>query len=94
LRYRLAETSVLQGNHQTAATILTALQQQDVDTALRAWVTLRLGNVHDLRGEHQAAQALYSQVQADTPARQLARRYLSHPFKPGRAKLKRPEETI
>lgn len=94
LRYRVAETSVLQGNHQTAATILTTLQQQDVDTALHTWVLLRLGNVHDLRGEHQAAQALYSQVRDDTLARQLARRYHAHPFKPGRAKLKKPEETI
>jgi tetratricopeptide (TPR) repeat protein len=43
LRYRLAETYVLQGNHDAARPLLRSLQSQDLDESLHAWITLRLG---------------------------------------------------
>ena len=55
----LAETYVLQRQPQAAAGLLRALQMQELSPTLRAWVELRLGNVHDLQGERQAAQAWY-----------------------------------
>ena len=58
LHYRVAETYVLQRQPQ-AAVLLRALQMQELSPTLRAWVELRLGNVHDLQGERQAAQAWY-----------------------------------
>jgi len=89
LHYRLAETYVLQREQlQDAIELLSALQDQDLSPALRAWVELRLGNVHDLWGEPQAAQAWYRSVQGDESAEALAHAYLTTPFTLARMELK------
>lgn len=81
LHYRLAETYVLQRQQlQDAVEFLRALQTQDLSPALRAWVELRLGNVHDLWGERQAAQAWYKGVKGDESAEALAQAYTTTPF--------------
>lgn len=89
LHYRLAETYVLQRQQlQDAVESLRALQTQEISPALRAWVELRLGNVHDLRGERQAAQAWYKDVKGDEGAEALAQAYLTTPFTPTQMALK------
>jgi tetratricopeptide (TPR) repeat protein len=89
LHYRLAETYVLQGEQlQDAIKFLRALQTQELSPALRAWVELRLGNVHDLRGERQAAQAWYKDVKGDEVAETLAQAYLTTPCTPPQMALK------
>lgn len=81
LHYRLAETYVLQGEQlQDAVELLKALQTQDLSPALRAWVELRLGNVHDWWGERQAAQAWYNGVKGDQVAEALAQAYTTIPL--------------
>ena len=54
---------MFQRQPQAAAGLLKTLQRQELSPTLRAWVELRLGNVHDLQGERQAAQAWYQGVQ-------------------------------
>jgi tetratricopeptide (TPR) repeat protein len=89
LHYRLAETYVLQrAQLQDAVGLLRALQTPDLSPPLRAWVELRLGNVHDLRGERQAAQAWYKGVQGDEVAEALAQLYMTTPFTPAQMELK------
>ena len=89
LQYRLAETYVLQREQlQQAVKSLTALRTQDLNPALRAWVDLRLGNVHDLRGERQAAQAWYREVKGDEDAEALAQSYMTLPFTLAQMELK------
>jgi hypothetical protein len=94
LRYRTAEISVLQGDHNTARELLQHLQTQDLDDTLRAWVMLRLGNLHDLQGDRQTARASYQRVVGDTKAQKLAARYLTTPFTQGEIVLKPLEEII
>jgi len=94
LHYRVAETYVFQQEVQTAAALLGALRRQALSPALRAWVELRLGNVHDLRGERQAAQAWYRGVQGDEDAKTLAQSYLQTPFTPARMHLKPLEQAV
>jgi len=94
LHYRVAETYVLQRQQlPDAVQTLRALQTQDLSPALRAWVELRLGNVHDLRGERQAAQAWYKGVQGDAVAAALAHSYMTTPFTPAQMALKPLEQT-
>lgn len=71
---------------------LKALQTQDLSPALRAWVELRLGNVHDWRGERQAAQAWYKDIQGDAIAEALAQAYMTTPFTPAQMDLKALEQ--
>lgn len=93
LHYRLAETYVWHKEQlQEAVGLLRALQTQDLSPPLRAWVELRLGNVHDLRGERQAAQAWYKGVQGDEVAEALARSYMTSPFTPAQMDLKPLEQ--
>jgi tetratricopeptide (TPR) repeat protein len=94
LHYRLAETYVLQRQPQAAAALLKALQMQELSPALRAWVELRLGNVHDLQGERQAAQAWYQGVQGDEQAEARARIYMATPFVPAQIDLKPLEQAV
>jgi tetratricopeptide (TPR) repeat protein len=94
LHYRLAETYVLQRQTQAAAEILKALQMQKLSPTLRAWVELRLGNVHDLRGERQAAQAWYQGVQGDELAEAHAHAYMATPFVPAQIDLKPLEQAV
>jgi tetratricopeptide (TPR) repeat protein len=94
LHYRLAETYVLQRQPQAAAEILKALQMQKLSPTLRAWVELRLGNVHDLRGERQAAQAWYQGVQGDELAEAHAHAYMARPFVPAQIDLKPLEQAV
>src|SRR5437764_7234424 len=75
LHYRLAETYVFQHQPQAAARLLRALQRQELSPTLRVWVELRLGNVHDLQGERQAAQARYQGVHGGEPAQTGAATY-------------------
>jgi len=93
-RYRLAETYVFQRQPQAAAALLMTLQRQALSPALRAWVELRLGNVHDLRGERQAAQAWYQGVQGDEQAEARARAYMTTPFMPAQIDLKPLEQAV
>ena len=67
---------------------------QALSPALRAWVELRLGNVHDLRGERQAAQAWYQGVQGDEQAEARARAYMTTPFMPVQIDLKPLEQAV
>ncbi len=93
LHYRLAETYVLQREQlQEAVGLLRALQTQDLSPALRAWVELRLGNVHDLQGERQAAQAWYKGVKGDEIAETLAQAYMAIPFTLAQMALKPLEQ--
>jgi len=94
LHYRLAETYVLQRQPQAAAGLLRALQMQELTPTLRAWVELRLGNVHDLQGERQAAQAWYQGVQGDEQAEARAHTYLATPFVPVQIDLKPLEQAV
>src|SRR5215813_2027977 len=94
LHYRLAETSVFQRQPQAAAVLLRALQMQPLSPELRAWVELRLGNVHDLQGEHQAAQAWYQGVQGDEQAEARAHAYMAAPFVPAPIDLKPLEQAV
>jgi tetratricopeptide (TPR) repeat protein len=94
LHYRLAETYVLQRQPQAAAGLLRALQTQELSPTLRAWVELRLGNVHDLRGERQAAQAWYQGVQGDEQAEARAHAYMARPFVPAQIDLKPLEQAV
>ena len=94
LHYRLAETYVLQRQPQAAAVLLRALQMQALSPALRAWVDLRLGNVHDLQGERQAAQLWYQGVQGDEQAEARAHTYMATPFMPAQIDLKPLEQAI
>jgi len=94
LRYRLAETYVLQGNHDAARPLLRSLQSQDLDETLHAWITLRLGNMHDLQGDHQTARAFYKRVAGDTRAQQLAEQYLDTPFNPSQIEVKPLDKII
>src|SRR5262245_11053260 len=93
LHYRVAETYVLQREQlQEAVGLLRALQTQDLSPPLRAWVELRLGNVHDLRGERQAAQAWYKGVRGDEIAEALAQACMTIPFTPAQMVLKPLEQ--
>jgi tetratricopeptide (TPR) repeat protein len=92
--YRVAETYVFQRQPQAAAALLRTLQPQALSPALRAWVELRLGNVHDLRGERRAAQAWYQGVQGDEQAEARARAYMTTPFRPVQIDLKPLEQAI
>jgi tetratricopeptide (TPR) repeat protein len=92
LHYRLAETYVFQRQPQVAAEILRVLQAQALSPALRAWVELRLGNVHDLQGERQAAQAWYRGVHGDEQAEARAHAYMALPFMPSQIDLKPLEQ--
>ena len=93
LHYRVAETYVLQREQlQEAVGLLRALQTQDLSPALRAWVELRLGNVHDLQGERQAAQAWYKGVKGDEIAEALAQAYMAIPFTLAQMALKPLEQ--
>ena len=93
LHYRLAETYVVQREQlQEAVGLLRALQTQDLSPALRAWVELRLGNVHDLQGERQAAQAWYKGVKGDEIAEALAQAYMAIPFTLAQMALKPLEQ--
>ena len=94
LHYRLAETYVFQRQPQAAAVLLRALQTQELHPTLRAWVELRLGNVHDLRGERQAAQAWYQGVQGDEQAEARAHVYRATPFVPAQIDLKPLEQAV
>jgi tetratricopeptide (TPR) repeat protein len=94
LHYRIAETYVLQGEHATALPLLSALQAQTLDEALRPWVYLRLGNVYDLRGERQLAYAYYQRVAGHDGVEELAARYVTTPFTPGQSAIKPPEKAI
>src|ERR671933_385464 len=94
LRYRLAETYVFQRQPHAAAGLLRALQMQELSPALRAWVELRLGNVHDLQGDRRAAQAWYQGVQGDEQAEARARVYMVTPFVPARIDLKPLEQAV
>src|SRR5262245_60386685 len=94
LHYRLAETYVLQRQPQAAARLLRALQTQELSPTLRAWVELRLGNVHDLQGERQAAQAWYQGVQGDEQAEARAQAYIATPFVPIQIDLKPFEQAV
>ena len=94
LHYRLAETYVLQRQPQAAAELLRSLQMQQLSPTLRAWVELRLGNVHDLQGERQAAQAWYQGVQGDGQAEARAHVYMAVPFVPVQIDLKPLEEAV
>jgi tetratricopeptide (TPR) repeat protein len=94
LHYRLAETYVLQRQPQVAAGLLRALQTQELSPTLRAWVELRLGNVHDLRGERQAALAWYQGVQGDEQAAARAHAYMAMPFVPAQIDLKPLEQAV
>jgi tetratricopeptide (TPR) repeat protein len=94
LHYRLAETYVLQRQPQAAAAILRTLQTQKLTSILRAWVELRLGNVHDLRGERQAAQAWYQGVHGDELAEAHAHAYMARPFVPAQIDLKPLEQAV
>jgi hypothetical protein len=67
---------------------------QELSPTLRAWVELRLGNVHDLQGERQAAQTWYQGVQGDEPAEARARAYIAAPFRPVQIDLKPLEQAI
>ena len=57
-----------------------------------AWVELRLGNVHDLRGDRQAAQAWYQGVTGDEQAETRAHAYMATPFTPVQIDLKPLEQ--
>ena len=94
LHYRLAETYVLQREQlqEAVGLLLRALQTQDLSPALRAWVELRLGNVHDLQGERQAAQAWYKGVKGDEIAETLAQAYMAIPFTLAQMALKPLEQ--
>ena len=94
LHYRLAETYVFQRQPQAAAVLLRALQMQALSPALRAWVELRLGNVHDLQGERQAAQTWYQGVQGDEQAEARAHAYMATPFVPAQIDLKPLEQAV
>src|SRR5262249_58208651 len=94
LHYRLAETYVLQRQPQAAAGLLRPLQMQQLSPTLRAWVELRLGNVHDLQGERQAAQAWYQGVQGDEQAEARAHAYMAAPFVPAQIDLKPLEQAV
>jgi tetratricopeptide (TPR) repeat protein len=94
LHYRLAETYVLQRQPQAAAELLRSLRLQQLSPTLRAWVELRLGNVHDLQGERQAAQAWYQGVQGDGQAEARAHAYMAMPFVPVQIDLKPLEEAV
>jgi tetratricopeptide (TPR) repeat protein len=94
LRYRLAETYVLQRQPQAAAGLLRSLHTQELSPELRAWVELRLGNVHDLQGERQAAQAWYQGVQGDEQAAARAHAYIAMPFVPTQIDLKPFEQAV
>ena len=94
LHYRVAETYMFHREPQAAAGLLAALRQQDLSPPLRAWVELRLGNVHDLQGERQAAQAWYRGVQGDAHAETLAHSYLVTPFTPTQKQLKPLEQAV
>src|SRR6266568_3999480 len=80
LHYRLAETYVFQRQPQAAAVLLRALQMQELSPALRAWVELRLGNVHDLQGERQAEARAHA--------------YMATPFVPAPIDLKPLEQAV
>jgi tetratricopeptide (TPR) repeat protein len=92
LHYRLAETYVFQRQPQVAAELLRVLRTQALSPALRAWVELRLGNVHDLQGERQAAQAWYQGVHGDEQAEARAHVYMALPFMPTQIDLKPLEQ--
>jgi tetratricopeptide (TPR) repeat protein len=94
LHYRLAETYVFQRQPQVAAEILRALRTQELSPALRAWVELRLGTVHDLQGERQAAQAWYQGVHGDAQAEARAHAYMAMPFMPAQIDLKPLEQAV
>jgi tetratricopeptide (TPR) repeat protein len=94
LHYRLAETYVLQRQPQVAAEILRSLRTQELSPALRAWVELRLGNVHDLQGERQAARAWYKGVHGDEQAEARAQAYMTMPFVPAQIDLKPLEQAV
>ena len=68
------------------------LRTQALSPTLRAWVELRLGNVHDLQGERQAAQAWYQGVQGDEQAEARAHAYMALPFMPTQIDLKPLEQ--
>jgi hypothetical protein len=57
-------------------------------------VELRLGNMHDLQGERQAAQAWYQGVQGDGQAEARAQAYMTMPFVPVQIDLKPLEEAV
>lgn len=88
LHYRTAETYVLQGEHAAALPLLRGLETQEVGADLHAWVVLRLGNVYDLRGERETAQAYYERVAGDDKAHELAAQYLRRPFPSGAMNVK------
>lgn len=95
IRYRLAEMYVLQGEADTAWPILHTLQVAPYDATLHPWVYVRLGNVADLRGNHDAAREFYQRVTEPDDARELAAQYSTSPFGRGsRAPLKPPEKMI
>ena len=94
LQYRLAETYVFQRQPQVAAEILRVLRTQELSPALRAWAELRLGNVHDLQGERQAAQAWYQGVHGDEQAEARAHAYMARPFMPAQIDLKPLEQAV
>jgi hypothetical protein len=94
LHYRLAEAYIFQRQPQAAAGLLRTLQMQELSPTLRAWVALRLGNVHDLQGERQAAQAWYQGVQGDEQAEARAHAYMAAPFVPAQIDLKPLEQAV
>lgn len=93
LSYRLAETALFQRELSTALDVLMGLQGQEIETTLRAWVELRLGNVHDLRNEPQAARVWYRGVTGEAEAERLARLYASRPFTPAHVVIKAIEQS-
>jgi tetratricopeptide (TPR) repeat protein len=93
-RYRLAEVYVFQQDTQAARPLLTALHTQTLPAALQAWVELRLGNLHDLQGERQAAQAWYQGVRGDKEAEAQAQLYLTRPFTPTPVVLKPSHHSV
>lgn len=94
LRYRLAEVYVFQQEAPAARALLTALRAEALPASLRAWVELRLGNLHDLQGERQAAQVWYQGVQGDQEAEAQAQTYMQRPFTPTPEALKPLEHSV
>ncbi|MBM3222368.1 MAG: tetratricopeptide repeat protein [Candidatus Tectomicrobia bacterium] len=94
LQYRLAELALMQRQPHAAAVFLHTLRTQTLSPALRAWVELRLGNMHDLLGEGQAAQAWYQGVQGEAEAEAQAQQYRHMPFNGLTIALKPPEQVV
>ncbi len=93
-RYRLAEAYVFQRDTAAARALLADLRAQELPPDLHAWVELRLGNLHDLHGERQAAQAWYQGVQGNKEAEAQAKLYMQRPFTPTPEGLKPLEHAV